>query len=249
MRCAWRAVRRSRGRTFSATLAARVLEVNPLDLADAWHELEAAQVMRDGAFAHDLIFEAARASVPEPIARALHRRIAEQMAAEGATPARLAAHWLGAGEERRAAPHLAEAGRQALRAMRMCEGIEYLDRAQSIHGQAGDADAQCALIDELASPAVMASSFDNVRRLIEQAAHHASTDRQRSMTLRSLATLMAHRCEYEPASQVCRQALAAALAAGDRACELGARSLLAELLGELCQAEKARRSCGRSRNG
>jgi DNA-binding SARP family transcriptional activator/ABC-type cobalamin/Fe3+-siderophores transport system ATPase subunit len=227
------------GQDFSAVLAARALDVNPLDLADAWLELESAQVMRDGAFAHDLIFEAARASVPEPIARALHRRIAELMAAEGTAPARLAAHWLGAGEELRAAPHLAEAGRLALRAMRMREGLEYLDQAQSIFGRAGDADAQCSLIDELVSPAVMASSCDNVQRLVEQAARNASTDRQRSMTLRSLATLLEQRCEYDRATEIGGEALAAALAARDRPCELGARALLAELLGERCQADEA----------
>lgn len=229
------------GQDFSATLAAQVLEVNPLDLADAWTELESAQVLRDGAFAHDLVFDAARASVPQPIARALHRRIAELIARDGGVaPARLAAHWLGAGEELHAAPHLAEAGRQALRAMRLREGIEYLDQAQAAYGRAGDADAQCSLIDELISPAMLASAFDNVQRLVEQAARSASSDRQRAMTLRSLASLLAQRCEYDRATETGREALAAALAARDRACELGARALLAELLCERCQAADAR---------
>lgn len=228
------------GQDFSVTLAAEVLDVNPLDLADAWAELESAQVLRDGAFAHDLIFEAARASVPQPIARALHRRIAERMAHEGGVaPARLAAHWLGAGEELRAAPHLAEAGRQALRALRLREGIDDLDQAQAIYGRAGDADAQCSLIDELISPAMLASAFDNVQRLVEQAARSASSDRQRAMMLRSLASLLEQRCEYERATETCREALAAALAACDRACELGARALLAQLLCEQCQAAEA----------
>jgi DNA-binding SARP family transcriptional activator len=228
------------GQDFSVTLAAQVLDVNPLDLADAWAELESAQVLRDGAFAHDLIFDAARASVPQPIARALHRRIAELMAREsGVAPARLAAHWLGAGEELRAAPHLAEAGRQALRALRLREGIDYLDQAQAIYGRAGDADAQCSLIDELVSPAMMASAFDNVQRLVELAARSASSDRQRAMTLRSLASLLEQRCEYERATETCREALAAALAARDRDCELGARALLAQLLCERCQVGEA----------
>lgn len=228
------------GQDFSVTLAAEVLDANPLDLADAWTELESAQVLRDGAFAHDLIFEAARVSVPQPIARALHRRIAELMVREGGVaPARLATHWLGAGEELRAAPHLAEAGRLALRALRLREGIDYLDQAQAIYGRAGDADAQCSLIDELISPAMMASAYDNVQRLVEQATRSASSDRQRAMTLRSLASLLEQRCEYERATETCREALAAALAACDRACELGARALLAQLLCERCQAAEA----------
>jgi hypothetical protein len=64
------------GPDFSAELAAAVLDAHPLDIAEPWRELETAQVLRDGAFAHDLIFEAARKSVPKPIARLLHRRIA-----------------------------------------------------------------------------------------------------------------------------------------------------------------------------
>jgi DNA-binding SARP family transcriptional activator len=240
------------GEDFSVTLAAQVLDVNPLDLADAWTELESAQVLRDGAFAHDLIFEAARASVPQPIARALHRRIAELMACEGAVmggvlgaglgnvaPARLAAHWLGAGEELRAAPHLAQAGRHALRALRMREGADYLDQAQSIYGRAGNADAQCALLDDLISAAVMAGAFDKIQCVVEKAARHASTDRQRSLTLRSLASLLTYRCEYEPAAQISQQSLAAALAARDRPSELGARCALAEVQAELGQAAEA----------
>ncbi len=228
------------GQDFSATLAAQVLDVHPLDLADAWTELESAQVLRDGAFAHDLIFEAARASVPQPIARALHRRIAELMACEGGVaPARLAVHWLGAGEALRAAPHLAEAGRHALRALRIREGAEDLDQAQAIYGRAGNADAQCALLDDLIAAAVMAGSFDKIQCVVEKAARHASTDRQRSLTLRSLASLLIYRCEYERAAQIGQQSLDAALAARDRASELGARCALAEVQAELGQAAQA----------
>jgi DNA-binding SARP family transcriptional activator/predicted ATPase len=236
------------GQDFSVTLAAQVLDVHPLDLADAWTELESAHVLRDGAFAHDLVFEAARASVPQPIARALHRRVAELMACVGGVmgavlgdvaPARLAAHWLGAGEELRAAPHLAQAGRDALRALRMREGADYLDQAQSIYGCAGNADAQCALLDDLISAAVMAGSFEKIQCVVEKAARHASTDRQRALTLRSLASLLTYRCEYERAAQISQQSLAAALAARDRPSELGARCALAEVQAELGQAAQA----------
>ena len=227
------------GQDFSAELAAHVLDANPLDLADAWTELESAQVLSGGAFAHDLIFEAARASVPGPIARALHRRIAERMEADRSAPARLAAHWLGAGEDLRAAPHLAEAGRQALRALRMREGLEYMDKAQAIFGRAGDANAQCALIDEMIDPAMAAGTFDDLLRMVEQAVRAAATDRARSMTLRSLAVLLEQRGEYARSTEVARDALSTALEARDRACELNARALLAEVLGERCQAEEA----------
>ena len=60
----------------SIELASRVLGLRTLDLADPWAELEAAQVLCDGAFAHDLIYESALASVPKPVARQLHAEIA-----------------------------------------------------------------------------------------------------------------------------------------------------------------------------
>ena len=227
------------GQDFSAALAAHVLEVKPQALAPAWAELETAQMLRDGAFAHDLVGEAALSSVPAPIARELHRRVAAWLQAQQAAPARVAAHWLAAGEALHAAPQLAEAGRQALRALRLREGLDYLDQAQAIHGQAGDADAQCALIDELISPAMLASSFEHVQRLVEQATQNAGTERQHSMTLRSLGSLLAQRCEYDRATEIGRQALDWALAARDRACELGARSLLAEVLAAQCQSGEA----------
>ncbi len=85
------------GQDFSVELAAAVLGQHPLDVADAWRELEAAQVIRDSAFAHDLIHEAARREVPQPIARAMHGLIAAQLQVLGVPPARIAAHWHAAG--------------------------------------------------------------------------------------------------------------------------------------------------------
>jgi DNA-binding SARP family transcriptional activator len=211
------------GQDFSAALAARVLDVNPLDLTDAWLELESAQVLRDGAFAHDLIHEAARRSVPEPIARELHRRIAEMLGAEG---------------ELRAAPHLAEAGRAALRSMRIREGFEFLDRAQSILGRHGEVDAQMALIDELDYPANLAGTTDEVQRIIEQAIAAATGERQRSMACRSMSSLLGTRGDYTGADEMARRALAHAIAAKDRECELNARLTLSGLQGEIGQAEQ-----------
>ena len=74
------------GPDFSPELAAHVLGLRALDLVDAWAELDAAQVLRDGAFAHDLILEAARDSVPAPIARRLHVEMAGFL--EAAAPSR-----------------------------------------------------------------------------------------------------------------------------------------------------------------
>jgi DNA-binding SARP family transcriptional activator len=86
------------GQDFSVELAAAVLRQHALDIVDAWRELEVAQVIRDRGFAHDLIQEATLRSVPQPIARVLHKDIADYLAANGGQPARTAGHYFEAGE-------------------------------------------------------------------------------------------------------------------------------------------------------
>ena len=109
------------GPDFSAELAAHVLGLRALDLSDAWSELDAAQVLRNGAFAHDLIFEAARSSVPVPIARQLHAEMAGFLEARQAEPAHVAQHWRDAGEELKALPWLVAAADRAAAAWRPAE--------------------------------------------------------------------------------------------------------------------------------
>ena len=65
------------GPDFSVEIAASILRRHILDIADTWHELEAAQVIRDQAFAHDLIYEATLKSIPAAIARSLHGEVAK----------------------------------------------------------------------------------------------------------------------------------------------------------------------------
>src|SRR5439155_18289643 len=77
---------------FSVDVAAAVLDQHPLDLLDAWRELEAADVVRGQGFAHDLIREASRAAVPEALRTWLHGRIATALEAQRAAPGRIAPH-------------------------------------------------------------------------------------------------------------------------------------------------------------
>ena len=137
------------GQDFSAELATHVLGVRPLDLADAWVELEAAQVFKDGAFAHDLIYEAAVACVPAPVARELHRQVAQFMEAKGLSPGREAEHWLAAGAPVDALPSLARAAEEAKRALRLQEAYRYVLRAAEIAEAAGSHGAAYALARDL----------------------------------------------------------------------------------------------------
>jgi DNA-binding SARP family transcriptional activator len=123
------------GQDASAALVAQVLGQRPLDLADAWVELEEAQVLRGGdqgagRFAHDLIAEATLASVPHAVAQPLHGEVAAWLAQVQGEPARVASHWLAAGQPLRAVPHLTQAALTARAGWRLREAGE-------LHHQAG----------------------------------------------------------------------------------------------------------------
>ncbi len=126
------------GQDLSPPLAAEVLGLRPLDLADAWAELETAQVLRDGGFAHDLIAEAALALVPQPIARTLRAEIAGFLERAKGEPARIAAHWLAAGEPYKAVPHLTRAAQRAHAAWQRGAAADLHEQVATILRAAGD---------------------------------------------------------------------------------------------------------------
>lgn len=125
------------GQDFNAELAAATLAVRAIDLADTWVELEAAQIFRDGGFAHDLIYEAALASVPQPVAAAMHASIATWLAARDGAPARIAHHFDRAGRSGQAAPYWMGAGNAAQSALRFAEATDAFERAAFGHGTSG----------------------------------------------------------------------------------------------------------------
>jgi len=181
------------GPDFSAELAVAVLEAHPLDIAEPWRELEAAQVLRDGAFAHDLIFETARASVPEPIARLLHQRIAVHLLARQALPDRIAPHWAGAGEWQAAGEAYAAAARRAQGASQRSHEVECWRLAADAFDRAGapDAafDARCESIHSL----IVVRGVTHANAAIEALLAAARTPEQRAaaLTARATAALMA----------------------------------------------------------
>ena len=193
------------GANFSAELAAGVLEQHPLDIAEPWRELEVAQVIRDGVFAHDLIFEATRASVPAPIAQLLHRRIAMHLQARHAQPASIAPHWAGAHEWSLAGEAHASAARQAQSASQRGHEIEHWRHAQACFDKAGDAersfDARCESIQAL----IVVHGVAHAHTVIDGLLLEARSDHQRvaALTARAIAALMAvdHRAGVAAAVQ------------------------------------------------
>ncbi|KPF42679.1 hypothetical protein D621_20435 [beta proteobacterium AAP51] len=131
------------GVDFCIPLASHLLGRSALDLADPWAELEAQQVLRGEAFAHDLVHDAVLQGLPEVIARHLHGQTAAWLEAQATDPgsepgrhavdpARVAAHWEAAGQRTRALPALRQAAALARRSLREGERIAFLLRAADI---------------------------------------------------------------------------------------------------------------------
>ena len=176
------------GQDFTAALAAQVLGVRTLDLADAWIELEAAQVLRDGAFVHDLIYEAAAASVPKVIAAQLHLEIARCLVDSQVDPRRVAAHWIAGGAHAQACVALRAAASRAQSALRPREAVECLIQAALLSEQAGDFEAAWA--DSLAAcKTEVSGATDLTRQAIAVAERIASTPTQKAVVLEARANL------------------------------------------------------------
>jgi len=94
------------GAFFRGSLAPSMLQVTQEDVHAALAELEAAQVLMEERFGHDLLLEGVLAGMSVAETRALHARLAATMEAERAPAILLAHHWLEAGQVERALPHL-----------------------------------------------------------------------------------------------------------------------------------------------
>ena len=101
------------GADFDLSLAASASGRAPLALAPLLAELDRAQVFDGRAFAHDLVAAEVARSLPEALAAALHRLVADHLVRHGGAAAAIARHLTRAGQARAAAPWLFEAGRQA----------------------------------------------------------------------------------------------------------------------------------------
>ena len=180
------------GASFSAELAATVLSLHPLDLAEPWHELDVAQVFCEHAFAHDLIFEATRDSVPAPIARLLHRHIAEVLLTRQAAPASLAVHWAGAHEWARAGEAHVQAAGRAQSASQRSHEVEHWRQARDCFDKAGDTqrafDARCDSIQSLIVVQGVAHADSVIDGLIQDA--RGDAQQAAALTARAMAALM-----------------------------------------------------------
>ncbi|MCP3141950.1 AAA family ATPase [Pyxidicoccus xibeiensis] len=125
------------GSNFRAAHIPEALEVSAASSHAALSELEATQLLVGERFSHDLVLETVQATIGKAVGRFLHGRLAAVLEREG-TPANLLAHhWLEAGQEARALPHLFAAA-QADEELRLLEqAADHHARAAAILEAAG----------------------------------------------------------------------------------------------------------------
>ncbi|MES2101288.1 MAG: AAA family ATPase [Pseudomonadota bacterium] len=176
------------GADFSIGMAEHVLQASAMQFADALNELEAAQVMRGDAFAHDLVFDAVRASVPATVAAHTHASVAAHLEPLGAEPARIAQHWIDANQPQRALRWLQQAADAARRALRLKEYIGFMERKSAIEEAGGDTAAAFDSLLHAAQefvnvdrePAVGQAQCERLERLAATPTQHIEALLQRS---------------------------------------------------------------------
>lgn len=227
------------GQDFDAALAAEVLDRPPLDIAAGWKELEAAQILRDDRFAHDLILEAVRRGVPDPIARLLHAEMAPRLSRRGAPPARVAAHWEAAHRWAEAArAYLAAADAASAASQRGLEA-ELLAKAARCSAAHGDRAGEFVARERLFHALRHVGRFDAQAAEVDALAALTSSDAERAALLEARALLASDDQQDGAALEAAREAGVLARTLGDRDRALSVVRLEARALARLNRAADA----------
>ena len=211
------------GNDFDPELAAAVSRRDVLELADAWHALERQGLLDARGFMHDLIGEAAHRLLPQPIARVLHGRVAAHLTQRGAGAARLAHHWLCAGDEATAAPLLATAARQAWQLGRSREAREAYGRAASIELSRGRPDVAFDLLFDCAESITEIGPSTEFERAVDRLEPLARTPSQRARVAFLRIVGFHQRGDHAACRERIDDALVMAIDSGDRVIEAECR--------------------------
>lgn len=228
------------GPDFSLELAAALIGCPLIALAEPWRELERALVLSDGAFAHDLVLEATRRTVPLPVARALHASIATHLgAADKTPPARLALHWSEAADWRRAAAAWSDAAAAAFVASQVDAAVAAHEASIDAWERAGDGVAAHGQAVHLVAALIYAAPGERALGAAHRALALARTPHQRAEALLMLAHTQVWLMQYEPCLRTSQEAVALAATLGDIELQCHAACRLAAAFAHLGRAAEA----------
>jgi DNA-binding SARP family transcriptional activator len=203
------------GQDFSVELAVAVLQQHALDIADAWRELEGAQVIRGNAFAHDLIYEATLRTVPQAIACVLHQSIAEFLEASGAQPARIAGHYYEAKQWSQAGAHYKIAADRARSTSFGANAADLYRRAADSFERAGQRTERIEVMRMLATCMQHMKRFAEYAAMGQQMTALAVTPQERLWSIDVLAKSQFELTHDDESIQLLRQGRLLARELGD----------------------------------
>jgi DNA-binding SARP family transcriptional activator/tetratricopeptide (TPR) repeat protein len=227
------------GVDFDIELAEHAMGVRAVDLADAWAELEQAQVLRDDAFAHDLVCDAVLGGVPAVVARHLHGATAAWLAQRGAEPARIAMHWLEAAQPQRALAPLIEAAARANTSVRPAEELALYEQARRIHESAGSRAEEAGVLFKMSECLRLLDDAPQMQRVLDRLLAIAADDGDRARAWLASSRVANETRRMDDAVAHAREALPRAQAHGEPETLGRCRIQLALVLAETMQAEEA----------
>ena len=207
------------GAGFSVKLAQVVLATSALGLADAWSELQAAQLIDGDAFVHDLVHVAVLNRIPQPILRHLYSAIAEFLVAEREDDARVADLWLAADDDAHAAPALVAAAHAARRAGRFIEAAKRSEQAAQVYDRLGNEPEAFAQLYSGFDDLTTHASRNVYEPMVVELERRAHTDAQRAMATLARAQVASLDGEWDAMAAALAEALVAARRCGDHALE------------------------------
>ena len=225
------------GPDFGIEVAADVMQVPMLELADSLAELEQAQILGAGGFANESVFDTTLRGVPAVLGTGLHAAVARSLERRAAPPARVAQHHARAGAWAAAARAARQAAAQALRLGRTGERLAHLRQAAAWadagHDAAGAFDARVACIDAVMASEGLAAARALCRDLLPQA---IGADQRRALRLAQASIAVAG---YDAALALDAAAAALADASPGSDDELRCRLLMASGLALAGQTDEA----------
>jgi hypothetical protein len=197
------------GTDYSLGLAAKILETNAMDLSEIAGELEQAQLMISERFAHDLIFEAVQAGTPKSIATFVHTQTATHLENTEAEPARIAHHWIEAGQPTNAVVHLEKATLKAVEQYQLREIVKHSTQAAMIHEQANNPEAAWNFWSQVRDVMRELAIGDELEVVIQALHRTANTPKQRAETLEAECQMWFNRGNLTKAKRIAEQLMEA----------------------------------------
>ncbi len=207
---------------FSLELASHATQQSPFDLAEPLSELEHRQIFVDEHFSHDLIFEAALATIPVPVKKYLHKQIAEYLVSKENSSGGVAKHFLEAGEQARALPFLTQAAEFAKRDFQFIDAANFYEQIASILESQHKPDDAFENLKKASNCLGKSTLYEQSERLHDRMFLLARTNDQRAESYHARANyLIEPKADFTAAERMAREGLTYAETPQQRALLLG----------------------------